>query len=359
MQFLATESGDLAALDGLLAQAAAAPAQTVLVLGAAGNAWDGAALAARLGRHPQAVCGALFPELIVHGRRAPRGALVLPLEGESRMALLPLGDAAEAALRLAGLESEAARLALLFVPGLAPGIGALVETVFNHLGPQVAYLGAGAGSLEDSAPALFGNQGYVDGHALVVLASLAASVGVAHGWQPVSPPFRVTQAQGGRVLSLDWHPAEAVYRAALADHGGAAAQERMQAYPLGIARLGAEMVVRDVLGAAEGALACVAELSEGAYVHVLHGVPAGLLAAAGAARQQAYAAARGAPAGLPLIVDCISRAQFLGADYARELALLTAGEPVCGVLGLGEIASSGHDCVEFLNKTAVLGLLHG
>ena len=358
MQFLATERGDLTALDGLLAQAAAVPVQTVLVLGAAGNGWDKAALAERLGRHPQAVCGALFPELIVHGRRAARGALVLPLEGESKVAFLPLGNAAEAALRLTGLDSETARLALLFVPATVEGIAALVEAVFNHLGPQVAYLGAGAGGLVGGAPALFGNAGYVEGHALICLSSLTASVGVAHGWQPVSPPLRVTRAQGHRILGLDWRPADAVYRAAVAGHEGAGTQAATDAYPLGVARLGAEMMVRDVVGVEEGAVVCAAELSEGVYVHVLHASPALLLTAAAAARQQAYAA-RGQGAALPVVVDCVSRAQFLGPDYARELALLTAGEPLCGALTLGEIASGGHDCLEFLNKTAVLGLLHG
>ena len=66
-----------------------------------------------------------------------------------------------------------------------------------------------------------------------------------------------------------------------------------------------------------------------------------------------------------LLIDCISRAIFLGPRFANELAavrtaLAAGGAPApVGALTLGEISCRGDGYLEFFNKTAVVGVLHG
>ncbi|HIE56438.1 MAG TPA: histidine kinase, partial [Chromatiaceae bacterium] len=65
-----------------------------------------------------------------------------------------------------------------------------------------------------------------------------------------------------------------------------------------------------------------------------------------------------APGRCQLVMDCISRALFLGDHFQRELdAFSQPGLPMLGALTIGEIANHGDDYLEFYNKTAVVGIL--
>ena len=129
-----------------------------------------------------------------------------------------------------------------------------------------------------------------------------------------------------------------------------------KAYPFGIHKLGSEVVVRDPISVgADGSLTCVGEVATGSFVHLLHGEPAALIAAAGQAAAKANSGGR--PDDLRLFIDCISRMLFLEQRFAEELAAVYDETPLIGVLAIGEICNNGQDYPEFLNKTAVIGRL--
>ena len=68
-----------------------------------------------------------------------------------------------------------------------------------------------------------------------------------------------------------------------------------------------------------------------------------------------------APPVLGLLFDCISRTLFLQDRFHEEVDnirnALPPGVPLAGCLSLGEIADAGNTCLEFFNKTIVLGVL--
>ena len=47
--------------------------------------------------------------------------------------------------------------------------------------------------------------------ALEILSHKPLGIGVSHGWQPASPPMRVTAADGMRLISLNAAPAVEVF----------------------------------------------------------------------------------------------------------------------------------------------------
>ncbi len=93
-------------------------------------------------------------------------------------------------------------------------------------------------------------------------------------------------------------------------------------------------------------------------MEILTGDTESLIAAAGRSLAKAMAAHGGGEKKTALLIDCISRALFLGEDFSRELSAVNRGEmPLIGVLSLGEIANSGEDYMELYNKTCVVGIM--
>ncbi|HNV72888.1 MAG TPA: FIST C-terminal domain-containing protein, partial [Candidatus Ozemobacteraceae bacterium] len=179
----------------------------------------------------------------------------------------------------------------------------------------------------------------------------------------VSEAFKVTGASGNTIETLDWKPAFDVYRQVVERHDGRSFDHTpffdvAKAYPFGIAKYGAEMVVRDPLMIKEKSLVCVGRVPQESFVHILHGSPESLIKAAGKARDLAYASLRGAEPSAMIFIDCISRVLFLGTEFDRELqTVCLEGLPMVGALTIGEIANCGHEFLEFYNKTSVVGLL--
>jgi len=131
-------------------------------------------------------------------------------------------------------------------------------------------------------------------------------------------------------------------------------------YPLGIARLNMEYVVRDLVEARQdGGLVCIVNVPTGSLVQVMNGNEDSLLAAASAVRAMADTHANPIPSpSVDIVIDCISRALYLGENINRELNTLQSNErPSIGAFTLGEIANSGNDCLEFHNKTVAVATL--
>lgn len=361
--------GHTEALSVRLRQAVDAGARAVMVLAGDGADWPAHQVSPLLQALPVPVFGAVFPEVIHGVEHSPTGLVVVGLDNHAEVTVVrgldqPGTDFA-AALASAPTTQDSV---LVLVDGLSPRIARFVEAVFDHIGGGPSFIGGGGGSLSfQPRPCLFTPQGLLAGAALVVSLDTALAVGVRHGWQAIAGPFVVTRTDGNTVQQLDYRPAAEVYQACV----GPRVQDTLDAtnffghakgYPFGIERFDGSLLVRDPIVLQDQALVCVGEVPEQTAVHILRGDADRLIAAAVEGTEAALAALGGPPGG-GLLIDCISRVLFLGERFGEELAavqgcLQRAGaqaHPLIGALTLGEIANNGAHCLEFYNKTLVLG----
>lgn len=251
-----------------------------------------------------------------------------------------------------------------FVHGMSSGVQRLIDGLFNQYGLEINYIGGGCGTLQKlEQPCVLTPQGILQDAVLLLMADISSGIGVAHGWQSISRAVKVTEVEGNEIISIDWRPAAEVYRNIVEDHSGLRFaeipfSEIARAYPFGIAKLADELVIRDPIALKGQRIVCVGDVHRGSYVHVMHGKPDYVSAAAGRARQLAMENLKGRTPRLMLFMDCISRVLFLGELFAREITHVSMNDiPLAGALTLGEIANSGYDYLELYNKTSVVGLL--
>lgn len=220
-----------------------------------------------------------------------------------------------------------------------------------------------SGNLSDgSSYQIGGYQCRSDGLATALLSgSLAIGVGAAHGWQPVGKYFRVTQASGSSIISLDGQPAAEVYAQLFGrsprEWCSPPLNELVRLYPLGIESSnqidygtspGASYQVRSPLKMeTDGSLRMNAIIPENSIAHLLVGSPGLCLEAAQTAARQAFDDLRRKdqsiqPALAVLLVDAAWR-MILGPNPGSEVAMvrLVLGDtvPILGGYTLGQIAS--------------------
>lgn len=341
----------------------------ILVLACDENGFTPAALDTVLQSVGKPLFGGIFPQIVYGQEHLTQGLIAVGFPARPRVVTIDDVSRTELDLDAALLtafpevSSDRAQCLFVFVDGFATRIGALIDALFNAFGLEINYLGGGCGSLSlQSKPCIISNRGLMQDGAVLALLDLPSGVGVAHGWQPVSAAYKVTEARGNIIQSLDWKPAYPVYREVVEAHSG----QRFtpdnffsiaKAYPFGIAKLGTEMVVRDPLMTQGDALVCVGEVQQGSFVRILNGNQDSLLAAAAHAHAMARAALGDRPAQAELFIDCISRVLFLDDRFKLELQAVRDGQlPLFGALTIGEIANSGTDYLDFYNKTAVVGM---
>lgn len=354
----ATPAACRAAVDAL-----APGAGLVVLLVAEQPELDVEAIAAALG--PTPVLGAVFPALIEGAELFRRGALVLTVDAPARRAILPSTFEPSDVLRsilAPALEpptphdpSRPPTLLTLFdgaVAGASTSVLDALRLPYLHLGAR--FFGGGAGYAQPTArPCLFTERGALPpGGGLVAIIEATSSVASEHGWSQLSGPYFASRTARTTVCELDWRPAREVYAEAL----GRAGEPRVSLmHPLGLI-LGDRLVVRDPLAFTEdGGIYTFGDVGARALVAILRAEPDALIGAAGAAARAALLGAA-QPAASSFVVDCVSRADTLGARFGEELVRIRreATPRLWGALSLGEVASSGERGVEFHNKTVVV-----
>lgn len=356
-------------LRGLLREMESDPSvASVLILAADGNGWTPASIDTVLMSSAKPVFGGVFPQLLHGADRLERGMVLVGLPKAVNLTVIEGLSTPEtnfgAVIERAFPDIGDGGTMFVLVDGFSRRIGCLIDALFNAFGLGINYLGGGGGSLSlAQKPCVITPAGLKQDAAVLAYLDTSSGVGVAHGWEAISTPFRVTEADSNVVISLDWRPAREVYREIVESHS----KQRFgddnffaiaKAYPLGIAKLGNEVVVRDPVMADGDRLLCVGEVPVGAFVQVLHGNRETLMAAAVHARESARSSLGTAKPNIEFFVDCISRALFLEGDFDLEVnAARVPDLPMVGVLSIGEIANSGQDYLEFYNKTAVVALI--
>jgi hypothetical protein len=314
--------------------------------------------------------GGIFPAIVWNRQKLEKGTIVACLPVEAKIEVIPSLSNAEVEyediIDAKIPDSALTKTMFVFVDGFAKRISALLEGLFDVFGLEFNYIGGGAGSMSMvQKPCLFTNAGLIQDSAVLALLEIESGVGVSHGWETLSGPYRVTKSDRNIVNELDWSPAFDVYRRAVEKSSGRNLDwdnffEIAKCYPFGISKLGAEEVIRDPFKPTdESGLVCVGEVPQEAFVHIMKGDISSLVASAMKARELAEKGFRGAgKEGTLFMMDCISRVYFLEENFGAELeAVCGNGRPLIGAMSIGEIANSGKDYLEFYNKTAVVAVL--
>ncbi len=313
------------------------------------------------------IMGGVFPELIFMGERKKKGVVLLPLSFELKIQLFDLSKTPEdfiEQLELVQKDSLDPSSALfVFTDALSENKESFIESLFNFFGLNPTYIGGGAGSLKfEPFPCIITNTGIYTNAAIIGWANKKIALGVAHGWQPVSSPLKVTEANKNKLVSFNWKPAFEVYKEIVESHSGMKFTTDnffhiAKSYPLGITKIDSEMVVRDPFMASDNVLYLVDKVNEGAYVKILHGNMDSLLAGASKAKEIAFSKLEnGMDKNSVFCIDCISRVLFMQNDFKKELEAIGHNVTVTGILTIGEIANSEDSFLEIYNKTIVIGL---
>ncbi|MBK1673005.1 histidine kinase [Ectothiorhodospira shaposhnikovii] len=344
---------------------------SIMVLGCDQDNWPHDE-ATRLFREcPLPVFGGIFPQIIHERRPCFSGTLLVGLPVTAQLAVVRGLSDADADLDQSLAQTHATwpevlenSTVIVFVDGLSSRISALIESLFLYFGLDVNFVGGGAGSLSfKKRPCIITPDGLCQDTAVLAHIPLVSRIGVTHGWKPISDTLKVTSSERNIIHTLDWQPAFQVYRRMIRDHGGQNITREnffdiAKAYPFGISKLDSELVVRDpLMVVGDQSLICVGEVQEGCFVRLLNGTPDSLIQAATQARVIAESQGSCDTASPALFIDCISRVLFLGDRIHQELEGAGAGMPLFGAFTLGEIANTGNDYMDFLNKSSVLCLL--
>jgi hypothetical protein len=196
--------------------------------------------------------------------------------------------------------------------------------------------------------------------ALEILSDKPVGIGVRHGWMPGSPPFRVTEADGMRLISLNNMPAVEAFR----DYAQQTGQQFDPSDPI-------PFFLHNVIGIAtpvgfrlrvplsvdkQGAIACAADIPIGAKIHIMAPKTGSALAATEAAMEQM----QGAKAGAALFFDCVATRLRMGQEFGSELDEVKRrldGVSYAGCNTYGQIARAEGQFSGFHNCTAVVAVL--
>lgn len=313
------------------------------------------------------IIGGVFPELIFMGERKKSGVLLVPLSFEMNGQLFDLSETSEDFLKQLELHQKDSLDSLstlfVFIDALCTNKESFIESLFNFFGINPTYIGGGAGSLKFVPfSCIITNNGLYSNAAVIGWAKKKIALGVAHGWQSISIPLKVTKADKNRLLSINWKPAFEVYKKIVEAHSGMKFAEDnffsiAKSYPLGISKIDAEMVVRDPFMVVDNTLVLVDNVLQGEYVEILHGNMDSLLAGALKAREIAFSKTENAMDKKSIFcIDCISRVLYMENEFNKELETIGNDVDVAGILTIGEIANSEESFLEIYNKTIVIGL---
>ena len=256
------------------------------------------------------------------------------------------------------------RSALVLTDALAGYVDEIIHDMMLRTGGTYQLFGGGAAddAKFSETHVFMGTEAHTD--AIVVLEMLSKKpigLGVRHGWRPSSPPLRVTEAEGARLISLNATSAVEAFE----EHAQATGQAFNRADPLpfflhnviGIEtgdgyKLRVPLALND-----DGSISCAAEVPVGATVHIM-------VASAASACEAAREAAQAALAGLgegelagSLLFDCAATRLRLGRGFDDELKAVVdalGSENFAGCNTYGQIARSTGQFSGFHNCTAVV-----
>ncbi|MDO8926734.1 MAG: FIST N-terminal domain-containing protein [Sideroxyarcus sp.] len=361
-------AGNLDAFFRNMDAAVAAGARSLFLLSCDANHFPIDVVDRKLSQLPVPVFGGIFPQIIHAQKNFDRGTLVCGLDAEVEVRHIerisdPETDLASQIAEFDTVLQEMPTVIVL-LDGVARRITPVLDAIYDALGMNRRYLGGGAGSLEFiQKPCLFSNAGVLADAAQLAGLPMHSGVEVGHGWQVLSGPFLVTRSEGATIHELDYRPAFEVYREQVEKIGEQRFDDRpyfeiASHHPFGLKKWDGDIVVRETVVRRADSLLCVGEFPEGALLYILSGDADELISTVGQVAGRLHV-----DGGFVLAFDCVGRSLFLGGRYPEEVAAMTQalpdGVPVFGALTVGEIAGRDEGCLEYYNKTIVMGAFSG
>lgn len=259
------------------------------------------------------------------------------------------------------------RSALVMTDALAGHADAVVEELTIATRGDYRFFGGGAGDdgRFKKTHVFAGTTASSDAiAALEILSAKPLGVGVSHGWEPASRPYRVTEAAGSRLVSLNGTPAVEIFE----DHARETGQrfDRNDPMPfflhniLGI-QAASHFRLRVPLGVnPDGSIACAADVPAGSIVHVMKTSEASAIRAAESATRSAIAALGGVKPSAAFVFDCVATRLRMGSSFDDELRSCSNLLHPAGFVGCntyGQIARAEGQFGGFHNCTAVVCVL--
>jgi hypothetical protein len=259
------------------------------------------------------------------------------------------------------------RAALIMTDALAGHADTLLDELTLASAGQYQFFGGGAGDdAQFQRTVVFhGTEVLTDAAVgLAFLSSKPIGIGVSHGWEPASKSFRVTEAEGLRLVSLNGLPAAEIFE----EHAEGLKQilDRKAPIPfflhniLGIQvgdayRLRVPLAIDD-----QGAVLCAAEIPVGSRVSIMRSSVPSSVTAAEQAIDSALAALGSNKPKTALFFDCVASRLRMGSEFEAEIEAVKdrlAGVDMIGCNTHGQIARAAGQFEGFHNCTAVVCLL--
>lgn len=256
------------------------------------------------------------------------------------------------------------RSALVLTDALAGYADALTDQLTIATAGDYQFFGGGAGdNASFQRTTVFnGTEVLTDAAvALEILSRKPLGVGVSHGWEPASEAFRVTEAEGLKLISLNGLPAVEAFE----DHAAAKGETLDRGSPipfflqniLGIDtgsgyRLRVPLAVNE-----DGSIHCAAEVPVGSLVSIMKSSHQSAAEAAERATDSAIAAIGDRHPNAALFFDCVATRLRCGNHFATEVAAVTNKIGDAALVGCnthGQIARAEGQFEGFHNCTAVV-----
>jgi hypothetical protein len=369
-----------AALARQIDEAMSQPPHVIIVFAA--PTYDHAALlqALREGAPSAIIVGASSAGEFTHDRIGVGLAAALAIRDENskftaqigrRLKENPAGAAKEIVRGFAGASDHSFphRSALILTDALAGYADVLADALTLETAGEYQFFGGGAGdnaSFERTS-VFCGTDVLSDcAVALEILSHKPLGVGVSHGWEPASEPFRVSEATGLKLISLNGLPAIEAFE----EHARLKRERIDRAAPIpfflqniiGIDtgsgyRLRVPLAVHD-----DGSIHCAAEIPTGSIVRIMKSSHASAAEAAERATDAALAAIGSNVPKAALFFDCVATRLRCGDHFQAEVNAVTSrigDAPLAGCNTHGQIARAEGQFEGFHNCTAVVCVFPG
>jgi hypothetical protein len=259
------------------------------------------------------------------------------------------------------------RSALVMTDALAGHADRLVDEMTLATAGQYQFFGGGAGdNAQFRKTTVFCNgEVLIDAAAaLEIISEKPIGVGVNHGWEPASEPFRVTEADGVKLISLNGLPAAEVFQAHAAETGQTLDPDAPIPFflhnILGIDTANGHKLRVPLAILDDGAVLCASEAPQDSIVRIMRSTQQSTVEAAQAAADAALQALGGHKPQAALFFDCVATRLRMGQAFARELSAVRdrlSGVDLTGCNTHGQIARAEGQFQGFHNCTAVVCLL--
>lgn len=259
------------------------------------------------------------------------------------------------------------RNALVMTDALAGHADRLLDELTLATAGLYQFFGGGAGdNAQFQRTSVFlGDEVLTDAAVVLeIISEKPIGIGVSHGWEPASPPLRVTAADGLKLVSLNGLPAAEAFQA----HAQQTRQALDPAAPvpfflhniLGIETGGSYRLRVPLAIQSDGSVVCAAEIPPNSLVRVMRSTQGSTVEAAELAADAALAALGEHPPQAALFFDCVATRLRMGQAFSRELAAVQdrlSGVDLMGCNTHGQIARAEGQFDGFHNCTAVVCVL--